>query len=433
MGASSPAGLRSHVTLFLCMILHAFTHAYGAMFVPLYLLMRDDLHLPGVKQASLLVALYTFFYCVCSYGAGLLADRFNRKLILGIGLLGNASAIALMGMTRRYELLLLWAVMAGLCGTLFHPAASGLVPAHYPKSPGMAIGLLGIGSGIGFFVGPQYAGWRAQAAQWSWHGMEIAQWQKPCIELGAAGLLVGVLFLLIAKEVHHVEESPRRDRGANSQSLGSTMSFRVAAIGAILGCRDFAGVGALSLAGIYLQKAHGFDTKQTGAVLGSMMLLTVVVNPTLVWLTAGAKRLPTMRLILILGGAIAAIVPFFPASLALLVLCAFQTCQSGSYAISDAALLERVAPPQRGRVYGLYFTLAGTLGAAGPWIMGFWTDALGDRRGAIASSYILPFVALGVGMLLAALSPPLIARLGPATQVVEPITEAMPATVEPVG
>src|SRR5437762_2973623 len=117
---SREPGLRSHVTLFLCAILHAFTHAYGAIFVPLYLLMVADLHLAGVKRAALLVALYTFVYCVFSYAAGLLADRFNRKLILGVGLLGNAAAIILIGLTRNYELLLVWAALAGLCGTLFH-------------------------------------------------------------------------------------------------------------------------------------------------------------------------------------------------------------------------------------------------------------------------------------------------------------------------
>jgi MFS family permease len=455
-----PPGLRSHLTLFLCAILHAFTHAYGAMFVPLYLLMVADLHLSGVKQASLLVALYTFVYCVCSWGAGLLSDRFNRKLILGIGLLGNALAIILIGLTREYELLLLWAALAGICGTLFHPAASGLIPAHYPKSPGMAIGLLGIGSGIGFFVGPQFAGWRAQVAAWSWHGFDIAQWQKPCIELGIAGLIVGVIFLLIAKEAGSVLSTPSsgipgegwgggsssiertptltlpRSTGAGGRKietpLGRALTVRTALIGTILGCRDFAGVGGLSLAGIYLQKAHGFDTKHTGTVLGVMMLFSVVVNPTLVWLTAGAPRLPTLRIILILGGIIVATVPFFPAQFALPILCMFSTCQAGSYAVSDAAMLERIAPRQRGRVYGLYFSFAGTLGAAGPWIMGFWTDALGDRAH-VAHNYVLPFCALGLGMLLAALASPLLAALGPAVGRVEPITETMPSTVEPVG
>ena len=34
-------------------------------------------------------------------------------------------------------------VLAGLFGTLFHPAANALGPAHYPKSPGMDALVLG--------------------------------------------------------------------------------------------------------------------------------------------------------------------------------------------------------------------------------------------------------------------------------------------------
>src|SRR5580693_2742043 len=136
-------GLRSHLTLFLSTVLHAFTHAYATMLVPLYLLIVADLHLSGVKQASLLVSLYTFVYCAGSYVAGVWADRLNRKFLLGVGLLGNAAAILLIGLTRRYDLLLVWAALAGASGTIFHPAAAALVPSHYPKTPAMAIGLLG--------------------------------------------------------------------------------------------------------------------------------------------------------------------------------------------------------------------------------------------------------------------------------------------------
>src|SRR5688572_24251073 len=157
-------GLRSHATLALCTVLHAFTHAYGTMLVPLYLLVVADLKLPGVSYASAIVTIYGLVYCLGSFPAGVMADRCNRKALLGIGLIGNALAIAAMGITRRYELLMLAGVLAGIFGTLFHPAANALATAHYPKSPGMAIGVLGMGAGIGFFAGPQYAGWRAQLA-----------------------------------------------------------------------------------------------------------------------------------------------------------------------------------------------------------------------------------------------------------------------------
>src|SRR3954464_7441217 len=186
---------RSHLTLALCTVLHAFTHAYGTILVPLYLLIVADLKLGGVKAASLVVTVYGFVYCLVSYAAGVLADRADRRFLLGVGLLGNAAAVTLMGVTRRYELLLVLAVVAGLFGALFHPSANALVSAHYPRNPGMAIGLLAVGSGIGFFLGPQYAGWRAQDAHWTLGGALIADWQRPLLEAGAAGLAFGLVFL----------------------------------------------------------------------------------------------------------------------------------------------------------------------------------------------------------------------------------------------
>ena len=261
---------RSHITLALCTILHAFTHAYGSLLVPLYIVMKDDLHLPGVKQASLLVTISGLVYCVLSYPAGVLADHLNRKTLLGIGLLGNAIAIAAMGFTHNYSLLIAASVLAGLFGTLFHPAANALIPEHYPRSPGMAIGLLGIGSGIGFFAGPQFAGWRAKTAHP--YFAHVSTWQIPLIESGLAGLVSGILFLFIAKEVKNrhahlaYESAPPSPRNGGegrgegpargAQDSGKKLGLQVAAIAAVLGCRDFAGLAALSLASIYLQKAH---------------------------------------------------------------------------------------------------------------------------------------------------------------------------------
>ena len=67
-------GFRSHVTLVLCTILHAFTHAYGTLLVPLYLLMVSDLRLRGVSYASAIVTVYGVVYCLGSYAAGEMAD-----------------------------------------------------------------------------------------------------------------------------------------------------------------------------------------------------------------------------------------------------------------------------------------------------------------------------------------------------------------------
>jgi MFS family permease len=418
MDSSAPS-FRSHLTLVLCTILHAFTHAYGTLLVPLYLLIVADLKLGAVWKASIIVTIYGFIYCLFSYPAGVMADRLNRKALLGIGLLGNAVAITAMGLTRQYEMLIALGVVGGIFGTMFHPAANALVPAHYPKSPGMAIGILGMGSGLGFFVGPQYAGWRAQGATW----------QRPCVEMGLAGIIGGIIFLLVAKEVR----KPRGAHEAPHPELGPTLRNRVLALAGILALRDFAGVAVLSLASIYLQKAHAYSVKQAGFVVGGMMLLSFFVNPIAVYLSPGKRRLPTLILILIAGGFIVATTTFWNVKFVLPVLCAFQTLQLGSYAVSDAAILERVHASHRGRVVGLFLTIAGTFSALAPWAMGFCTDALRER-GTQPAAYAPIFAVLGVMMLASSLCTPLIAKLGTVTgSEISPLSESRPRTMEALG
>jgi MFS family permease len=419
MNASSSR--RSHLTLGLCTILHGFTHAYGSMFVPLYFRIADDLKLSGVGAAALIVTLYGAVYNLGSYAAGLAADRHSRKTLLAIGLLGNALAILAIGLSRQYWLILVLAVAAGIFGAIFHPAANALSSSHYPKSPGMAIGILGIGSGLGFFFGPQIAGWRAARA--SWHLWNVAQWQKPCVEMALAGLLVGIIFMLFGADAPAAP--PHRSPAANP-----ALNRRVMRLALVLMFRDFAGVAGLSLAAIYVKNVFHLNVGEAGLFVGVMMLPSVVFNPLAVYLTPMRRRLPGLSVILIVGGLIAATTPLWPLGGALVILCAFQTMQLASYAVSDAAMLERVSSEFRGRVVGLFLLIAGTFGALGPWVMGAWVDRLGLRAD-VQTGYFGPFALIGACMILAAVASRPMARLGPVLSgsPVKPMEEISPETM----
>jgi MFS family permease len=437
-GLDTPPRWQSHLTLVCCMLLHAFTHALGALLVPLYLLIVADLHLRGVRQASLVITVYGFVYCIASYLGGLLADRVDRRYLLSIGLAGNALAIIGFGLTRRYEVLVALGVLAGLFGTLFHPSANSLVPSHYPKNPGLAIGILGMGSGLGFFAGPQFAGWRAENA--TWHFASIADWQRPCIEAGLIALVASVVFFVLLRETrakHIVKPDPdARDAmlparvaveaivtditgspETGGHAMGKPLRSRVIAIAAVLGFRDFAGVASLTIVSLYLQKAHGYDAHRAGFTVGAMMLLSVLINPLSTAISPGKRRLPALAICLIAGGIMFALTPIIPVRSVLLLLAIFQVCQLGSYAISDAAMLERVDSAVRGRVVGLFLTLAGTFASLSPFAMGLWVDLLGERA-KTASGFIWPFATLGAMMIIASAATPLIAGLG--KKVMEP-------------
>jgi MFS family permease len=190
------------------------------------------------------------------------------------------------------------------------------------------------------------------------------------------------------------------------------LRWHIAKIAAVLGCRDFAGVASLTLASIYLQKAHSYSPKQAGFTIGAMMLISVIVNPLAVWYSPGARRLKFLATLLVAGGVVLATVPFWPVAMVLPVLCAFQSCQLGSYAVSDAAILERVAPDMRGRVVGLFLLLAGTFASTAPFLIGWWVDLL-QSRSAVPAAYGPIFGVLAAMMVLSAYSIRLIIKLTP--------------------
>jgi len=434
---------RPRLTLGLCALLHAFTHAMAVMLVPLYLLIVHDLGLPGVRSVALIVTVYTVVYCLGAWHAGVLADRWDRKWLLGIGLLGNSVAILGMGLTRRYEMLIAMGALAGVFGSLFHPCANALVPAHFPRNPGMAIGLLGMGSGLGFYAGPRFAGWRASRP--GWELPNLATWQRPCVEMGVIGLVAAIVFLILAREAPHrhagagamdeagtarvgtsdgdgdavlparasveaIVTDLRATPAATEPILAPRLRRLVWGISAVLGWRDFAGVASISLTSIYLQRALHYSTDRTGIVVGGMMLIGVLANPLFVYLSHGRRRLPTLATTLLLGGIALALVPWLPAAWVIVPLSTFQFFQLGGYSVSDAAMLERVAPSQRGRVVGQFLASAGTFAASSPWLMGVWTDHLGADRGNPAA-YGPIFGGLGAMMVLAMFSTPIMARL----------------------
>jgi len=161
--------------------------------------------------------------------------------------------------------------------------------------------------------------------------------------------------------------------------------------------------------------------ERPGFIVGAMMLFSILINPLAVYVSPGRRRLPALALTLVLGGVFFSLTPAVPVRWVIVVLSLFQMCQLGSYAISDAAMLERVDPAVRGRVVGLFLTLAGTFAALSPWVIGSWVDLLGERSHH-AAGFVGVFATLGTMMIIASFSTPIIARLGAAvgTDVVEP-------------
>lgn len=365
-------------TLWLCGTLHAFTHIYHVALMPLYLLIQRDLGLASVGHATLLLTLMMLAYFLPSYGMGMLADRFSRKKLLAMGLALNGLGYVGLAFAQNYASAVACVMIAGLGGSFFHPAATSMIVRLFPSSPGRALGLIGVGASMGFFVGPLYSGWRADSAGW----------RAPVLELGSAGMLMAGLFAWLA------EEEPARfqenDRRTSRMKLFATpaLCLLFVAMSLAFGLRDFTGSSMGSLGSLFLQNAHGFDPKQTGLALSAIFLASVVSNPLFGHLS-DRGRIRWTCAVLLISVVVVGLFPRVPGSWLIPTFALYGFFFMANYPMVEAALMEAVPDAVRGRAFGFFITVAGLVGNLSHWMAGNWVKSLGPNAHSARAYYPL--------------------------------------------
>ncbi|MEW6305853.1 MAG: MFS transporter [Verrucomicrobiota bacterium] len=370
-------------TLWLAGILHAFTHTYHVALLPLYLLIQADLKLTSVEQATLLVTTMMLSYFVPSYALGVLADRVSRKRLLGIGLAINGLGFVGLSLAPNYPMALACAAIAGIGGSFYHPAATAMVARLFPTGTGKALGLVGIGAGVGFFFGPIYTGWRVASLE---PLLGAAAWRKPILELGVLGILMAIIFAWLAEEKPADQHAPKPHGHVDKMFPTPALWLFFIAASLAFGLRDFTGAAMGSLGSLFFQKAHGFDAKFTGFALSGIFLAASISNPVFGNLS-DRGRFRWTSFALICAAVIIVIFPRLPVQWSVLMLMAYGFFFMGSYPMVEAALMESVPDAVRGRVFGFFITVGGLIGNLSHWAMGRLVKRMGTGAESPESYY----------------------------------------------
>ena len=348
-------------TLWLAGILHAFTHLYQMAIIPLYLRIREDLHLRSEGDATLLVTLYNVAYVLPSYGMGVLADKISRKKMLSLGLLINALGFVGLALSPNYPCALASVIVGGFGGSFYHPAAIALVARLFPVKTGRALGLVAIGASLGFFVSPIYSGWRAAST---------GNWRSPILEFGILGIVFAIVFHWLAEE----ESAPEKQSSPKvvSAPIFPTPALWMFFLGSafFFSLRDFAGSAMGSLGSLFLQKARGMDIRTTGALLSCIFLASAFSNP-LFGRWSDGNRLRWLVRLLITSALLVAVFPHVPAVWMSGIFLAYGFFFLATYPINEAALMESVPDAVRGRAYGIFITFGGLTGSSSFPLWGF--------------------------------------------------------------
>jgi MFS family permease len=384
-------------TLWLTGVLHGFTHLYQVALLPLYLQIQQDLHLAGVEQATLLLTIMFAAYFIPSYPMGILADKLSRKKILVAGLAINGLGFLLLSLSSNYGWAVLSMIVAGIGGSFYHPAATALIARLFPEARGRALGWVGTGASVGFFLGPIYCGWRSMAA---------GSWRMPIGEIGVMGIVAAGFFMWLADEerADPATDVPAKTVGASHnassvaafKSLFPTTALWLLFLGAAfaLSLRDFTGSAMGTSASLYLQNAHGYSSKAAGWALSGAFVASAISNPIFGRLS-DRGRMRWAAFLLIMAGVLVSLFPRVPVAWKGWVLLAYGFFFMATYPITEAALMEAVPDAVRGRVFGVFITIGGFVGNLSHWAVGEWVHRLGPRAG-IPESYLPLYTSLTV-------------------------------------
>jgi DHA2 family multidrug resistance protein len=121
------------------------------------------------EQMTWVLTSYIVAAAIMTPLTGWLADRFGRKSLFLVSIIGFTLSSALCGMAQSLEQIVLFRVLQGLFGAALIPMSQAvLFDAYPPAQHGRAMAIWGVGVVLGPMLGPLLGGWLTDNYSWRW-------------------------------------------------------------------------------------------------------------------------------------------------------------------------------------------------------------------------------------------------------------------------
>lgn len=356
--------------------------------LPLYVKSMADHKFAG-ELTGLLLGSYSLAQALATPWLGRLSDKYGRRSVILISLLGNALSMVLFAAAVQLRILpLLFAsrILAGVTAGNLGACQAAISDVTDKSERSTAMGRLGAGIGLGMIVGPFIGGQTGKIAPWA---PPIAAAVMALLDLGLAAVLMPE-----TRQFRQTQPSFSNITSTKSVRFMDLMEDRRLAAVLVLFFLTFTAMTCLNLAfPLLAAERFGWTGEEVGHMFGAFGVCGVLIQGFLMKrLTA---RFNDVSMVIAAALFIAAGMAFSAAASQPWMLIAGNVSIGIGVSINNpvlSAVASKVAPPQYQGV------ALGYAQSAGSWARTIWPPAWGFLYGHVAP--IAPFIGAATAAML---------------------------------
>ncbi|MDX1580785.1 MAG: MFS transporter, partial [Alphaproteobacteria bacterium] len=245
--------------------------------------MQTDLGI-GDALTGLLYSIFAIFYAVAGLPLAWLADRYSRKHLIAAGVFFWSLMTMACGLSKNFWHILIARIGVGVGEASLTPATNSMVGDYFPRERiplALSIFQTGaiMGSGIAFVIGGAALD-LAESYPLSLPVVgDLAPWQQTFLYVGAPGLLLAVVMLMIKEPVRRYVISATDASGNPAAPMKELLTFYRENLGTFV--FHHLGFLFLALSGYafvfwsvtFFTRVHGMDSAEASQIFGLIFLI----------------------------------------------------------------------------------------------------------------------------------------------------------------